>query len=106
MGDVVINGYVAKAGEHAFYRMPVSKLASGLELELPLHIINGSEEGQTLMLSALSHGDATTGFEAIRQVIEQVDIKKLKGTIIAVPMQNPLAFEWDWRNTPPRTATT
>ena len=52
------------------------------------------------MLSALSHGDATTGFEAIRQVIEQVDIKKLKGTIIAVPMQNPLAFEWDWRNTP------
>lgn len=100
MGDVVINGFTAKAGEHAFYRMPVSKLASGLALELPLHILNGSEEGPTLMLTALSHGDATTGFEAIRQVIAQVDTKKLKGTVIAVPVQNPLAFEWDWRNTP------
>lgn len=100
MGDVVINGYTAKKGEHAFYRMPVSRLANGLELNLPLHILNGEEEGPVLMLTAVSHGDATTGFEVIRQVMEQVDLKNLKGTIIAVPMQNPLAFEWDWRNTP------
>lgn len=100
MGSVTIKGYEAKAGEHVFYRMPVSKLASGLELELPLHILNGKEEGPVLMLTALSHGDATTGFEVIRQVMEQVDLDQLKGTIVAVPLQNPLAFEWDWRNTP------
>lgn len=54
MGSVTIKGYEAKAGEHVFYRMPVSKLASGLELELPLHILNGKEEGPVLMLTALS----------------------------------------------------
>lgn len=100
MSEVTINGYTAKSGEHAFYRMPVSRLASGLELALPLHILNGVNPGPTLMLTAVSHGDATTGFECIRQVMEQVDLNELRGTIIAVPMQNPIAFEWDWRNTP------
>lgn len=100
MADVVINGYAAKAGEHAFYPMPVSRLANGLELTLPLHILKGKQDGPTLMLTAVSHGDATTGFEAIRKIMETVDLDKLCGTIIAIPMQNPLAFEWDWRNTP------
>lgn len=100
MGKVTVNGYTAAAGERAFYRMPVSRLANGLELQLPLHIIGGAKEGPTLMLTAVSHGDATTGFEVIRRVLEQVDPQKLAGAIIAVPMQNPVAFEWDWRNTP------
>ena len=100
MGDVVINGYSAKLGERAFYRMPVSRLASGMELALPLHILNGKKEGPVLMLTSVSHGDATTGFEVIRQVLEKTNLEELSGTIIAVPMQNPLAFEWDWRNTP------
>ena len=100
MSEITIHGYKANPGQHAFYRMPVSRLASGLELQLPLHILHGEKPGPRLMLTAVSHGDATTGFEVIRQVMEQVDLKELCGTIIAIPMQNPLAFEWDWRNTP------
>lgn len=100
MSDVVINGYAAEAGKHTFYRMPVSRLANGQELCLPLHILRGKKDGPTLMLTALSHGDATTGFEAIRKVLEEVDPEKLCGMIIAIPLQNPPAFEWDWRNTP------
>ena len=52
------------------------------------------------MLTALSHGDATTGFEVIRRFIESLDLEKLSGAIIAMPCQNPVAFEWDSRNTP------
>lgn len=100
MSNSVINGYIVKQGAHAFYKMHVAKLASGLDLVIPLHILKGEKDGPTLMLTALSHGDATTGFEVIRQVMEQVDLKELSGTIVAVPLQNPLAFEWDWRNTP------
>lgn len=64
--------------------MPVSRLANGLELSLPLHILKGKQDGPTLMLTAVSHGDATTGFEAIRQIMETVDLDKLCGTIIAI----------------------
>ena len=63
MSNSVINGYIVKQGEHAFYKMHVAKLASGLDLVLPLHILKGEKDGPTLMLTALSHGDATTGFE-------------------------------------------
>ena len=41
MSEITIHGYTARPGQHAFYRMPVSKLASGLELQLPLHILHG-----------------------------------------------------------------
>jgi len=95
-----INGVKVKRGEHKQINLPFTNLASGLELTIPIHVYNGKEEGPTLMMSALGHGDAITGFEVIRQTVEQIDLNTLKGTILAIPCLNPIAFEWDSRNTP------
>ncbi len=100
MSAVTIRGIKANSGERVFKFVPVTTMASGLEMVLPVHILNGAQEGPRLMLTALSHGDAITGLEAIRQVLEKTDPKKLKGTIVALPCQNPVGFEWDSRNTP------
>ncbi len=86
--------------EHKRIDLPVSYLASGLKLTIPLHVYNGRADGPTLMLTSLGHGDAISGFEIIRQTVEQLDLDKLAGTLLVMPCLNPIAFEWDSRNTP------
>lgn len=100
MSEVTVCGFTVKPGERFRGLLPVTTLASGLELSIPVHILNGKKPGPRLMLTALSHGDATTGFEVIRRVLNHVDVEALSGTIIAIPCQNPIAFEWGTRGTP------
>lgn len=100
MSEVTIQGHKVASCTRAYFTLPVCRMASGLQMEIPVHVINGAKPGPTLMLTALSHGDAPTGLEVIRQVLETVDMDQLSGTIVAVPCQNPVAFEWNRRNTP------
>ena len=100
MSEVTVYGVKAGSGEHVYHPIPVTRMANGTMMCVPLHIVNGMRPGPKIMLSALSHGDATTGLEISRQVLESVDVHELCGTIVAVPCQNPVAFEWDSRNTP------
>lgn len=100
MKKISICGIDVGAGERIYHSIPVTTMANGSEMCVPLHIVNGKKPGKKIMLTAISHGDAITGLEVIRQVLENVDANSLSGTIIAVPCQNPVAFEWDKRNTP------
>lgn len=63
------------------------------ELRVPTIAINGAHEGPTLFLGSLVHGNELIGIEVVRQVMrEKVDPSELRGAIIAVPIQNPLAY--------------
>jgi predicted deacylase len=46
------------------------------------------------------HGSEFFSLEVIRRLVETVDPSELKGTILAVPVGNPVAFERHTRNTP------
>ncbi|MBC8587444.1 succinylglutamate desuccinylase/aspartoacylase family protein [Paratissierella segnis] len=98
MRDIL--GAKVQKGEHKQINISIGYLANGLELTIPLHVYRGQEDGPTLLMTSLAHGDATTGFEIIRQTVQQLDLNKLKGTVLAMPCLNPIAFEWDSRNTP------
>lgn len=100
MPTVTIAGITAQPKQRVYGTIPVTTMANGLDLAIPVHILNGAKEGPVLFMNALSHGDATTGFDCIRQTLDQVDLEKLSGTIVAVPCANPVGFEWDSRNTP------
>lgn len=84
-----------------FSWMPVTTLSDGSELRLPLHVLRGESPGPTLGLTALVHGnEALPSIAIIRRILEQVDPRELKGTIMAVPVCNPLAAGSNTRNTP------
>jgi predicted deacylase len=100
MSEFSLFGNKAASGERSYFTLPVTTAASGLTVVVPVHIVNGVKTGPVLLLTALSHGDAVTGLECIRRVLETVDATTLKGTIVAVPCQNSAAFEWGKRNTP------
>lgn len=100
MSEAVILGRKIGSGERTYLTLPVTTMASGYCLEVPVHIVNGSKPGPRLFLNAVSHGDAYTGIQVLRHVLHTVDTRELSGTVIAVPCANPIAFEWDSRNTP------
>jgi predicted deacylase len=79
----------------------VSRLASGAELRIPLHTVRGTRPGPTLGLSALVHGnEPVPSVEIIRAAIERLDTDELRGTVLAVPVLNPLGAAAQSRHTP------
>ncbi|MEM9272976.1 MAG: succinylglutamate desuccinylase/aspartoacylase family protein [Cyanobacteria bacterium P01_F01_bin.143] len=82
--------------------LPVSRLPTQTMLSLPITIVNGIDPGPKLWLSAAIHGDELNGVEIIRQVLAQVNPKKLRGTLLAVPIVNVFGFIEQSRYLPDR----
>lgn len=72
--------------------LPFGHRADGSEIALPVIVVAGAQEGPTLAIDGCVHGDEFEGLECAIRVTQKVDPKKLKGTIIAVPALNPMAF--------------
>jgi hypothetical protein len=71
-----------------------------MELRLPLHEITGAQPGPTLGITAGIHGDEYLPLETVRQFVTALNPAQLSGTILAIPVVNPLAIEAQTRNTP------
>lgn len=83
-----------------YEEIPITTLASGHGLVLPIHRVTGSQPGPTLGLTALMHGDEPLPNVIIRRLLTELDPVKLKGTVLMLPVANPLAYEALSRNTP------
>ena len=69
------------------------ELSNGMWVDIPVILVNGMEDGTTLLITSTEHGTEIQGIEVIRQITRQcVDPKTLKGAIIALPVANPLAY--------------
>ena len=92
------NGIFKIAGEEVLpskimqIQIPIARLPTQTLISLPVNVINGSESGAKLWISAAIHGDEINGVEIIRQVVSQVDASKLNGTLVAVPIVNVFGF--------------
>jgi len=85
----------------SFEWIPVTTLASGAELRVPLHTLAGAQPGPTLGLSALVHGnEPAPSIGIIRAVLERLDASELRGTLLAAPVLNPLGYAAMSRHTP------
>jgi uncharacterized protein len=87
-------------GSRQFEEIPVTTMANGQRFTLPLHRITGSQPGPTLGMVALIHGDEPLPNAILRRVVQEVDLNKLKGSLLILPVANPLAYENQTRHTP------
>jgi uncharacterized protein len=81
------------AGHTGRFYLPVGELADGMsQVRVPVWTMRGAIDGPVLYLHSGAHGQETVySFEALRRLFGAVDPKRLRGTLIAVPIANPLA---------------
>ena len=97
-----IGGRRILPGERARLELPVANLYTSAPVVLPLVVVRGREPGPTLFVSAALHGDEIIGVEIIRRVLRMPALEDLKGTLLAVPIVNTLAFLHQSRYLPDR----
>ena len=69
-------------------------LPSGVELRMSRHEYRGATDGPTVYVQAAQHGREVNGTEAIRRLHEHlVDAAELTGTVVTVPVADPLTFD-------------
>jgi predicted deacylase len=95
-------GSKIKPGQQATIQVPVARLYTHTEMKMPVHVIHGHKDGPRLFVSAAIHGDEINGTEIIRRLLKLKKIKKLKGTLIAVPVVNVYGFLQQSRYSPDR----
>ncbi len=95
-------GVKVKPGCQTTIQVPVARLYTHTEMTMPVHVIHGQKDGPRLFISAAIHGDEINGTEIIRRLMKLKKIKKLKGTLIAVPVVNVYGFLQQSRYSPDR----
>jgi len=80
----------AKPGERVFDLLTLH--IADQDVQIPLFLINGAEEGPTLAVTAGIHGAEYAGIEAALRFARLVDPTSLQGQVIVAPMANPPAF--------------
>ena len=83
-------GVEVAAGRRHELSLPISQLVTGADVTLPVHVLHGREDGPTVWVSAAIHGDEVAGVEIVRRVLERLQPKNLRGTLLAVPIVNVL----------------
>lgn len=85
---LTINGITFAAGTNTTVELPVGRLYTHAPMTMPVHVIKGKKSGPRLFISAAIHGDEINGVEIIRRLLKLPALKRLRGTIIAVPIVN------------------
>lgn len=89
---IVIAGKEVKAGQKETIDIPIARLYTHTDMTMPVHVIHGRKPGPVLCISAAMHGDEINGVEIIRRLLKLKLIKKLRGTLIAIPILNVYGF--------------
>jgi predicted deacylase len=91
-GVLKIGEVEVKAGESVTIDLPMASLYSHAPMSLPVQVIRGRRDGPSLFVSAALHGDEINGVEIIRRMLRLPLLKKLRGTLIAIPIVNVYGF--------------
>lgn len=87
-----IGNLTVKPGQRGTTRLPVTRLLVGTELALPAVVVNGAHSGPVLGITCAIHGAEHFPIQIVRRVLQELDPATLKGTVVAVPVANPLTF--------------
>ena len=83
-----IAGIEIAPGKRKTIALPVTRLYTHAPIEIPIHVIRGKKDGPRMFVSAAIHGDEINGVEIIRRLVKHASLKRIRGTLIAVPVVN------------------
>ncbi|MDI9817854.1 MULTISPECIES: succinylglutamate desuccinylase/aspartoacylase family protein [unclassified Legionella] len=99
---IVIAGESIKAGESRCIKLSLAMLYTSTPIEIPVYVFHGKKDGPVLFVTAAIHGDEINGVEIIRRLHHTPQIKRLRGTLITIPIVNVYGFFLHSRYLPDR----
>lgn len=97
-----VGGVAVKAGTRSAIDLPITDLSTHTPVTMPVVVVHGRRDGPHLFVCAALHGDEINGVEIIRRLLRLSALKRLRGTLIAVPVVNVLGFLSQSRYLPDR----
>jgi predicted deacylase len=97
-----IGGQSVPPGSRRSVYLPLPGLYTNDPVTMPVHVLHGSSEGPVIFVSAAVHGDEINGVEIIRRLLRMPQTKRLRGTLLAVPIVNVFGFHNRSRYLPDR----
>lgn len=99
---ITIANEVIEAGHTRCVKLSLPMLYTSTPLEVPVYVFHGKKEGPILFVTAAIHGDEINGVEIIRRIHHSPHIKRLRGTLITIPIVNVYGFILHSRYLPDR----
>ncbi len=91
-GVLEVEHLKAEPGTAKHGYLSVTEMRDGTPTQIPIALLNGAEDGPALYLQAISDGDELNGLAVIRRILARLNLKHLRGCVIAVPIVNVHAF--------------
>jgi predicted deacylase len=96
MPELVLAGTRVAAGTRRVVRLPVARDLTG-PVDIVSHVVAGADDGPTLLLLSMLHGNEWFSALIVREVLARLDPRTLRGAVVAVPVANAPAFLTDSR---------
>ncbi|RMD60515.1 MAG: succinylglutamate desuccinylase, partial [Alphaproteobacteria bacterium] len=87
-----IGGATIAPGARDTVDLPLSVLSNHTPMSLPVQVIHGRKPGPVMFVSACVHGDEIIGVEIIRRLLRLPALRRLRGTLLAIPIVNAFGF--------------
>lgn len=99
---LVLNGKTIPPGSRTTLELELPQLYTHTPLHMPVQVVRGRTDGPRLFVSGAIHGDELNGVEIIRRLLKRAALKRLRGTLIAIPVVNIYGFIHNARYLPDR----
>ncbi|MFO7953189.1 succinylglutamate desuccinylase/aspartoacylase family protein [Thioalkalivibrio sp.] len=89
---ITIGGTTVRPGERRTVELELGALYTHTPTNMPVQVLCGRRKGPALFVSAAIHGDEINGVEIIRRLLKVPALRRMKGTLLAVPVVNMHGF--------------
>ncbi|MDX1512918.1 MAG: succinylglutamate desuccinylase/aspartoacylase family protein [Gammaproteobacteria bacterium] len=83
-----VGGQTIRAGTRCTIELNLPGLYTHSPITMPVHVVCGRRDGPGIFVSAAIHGDELNGVEIVRRLLKRPGLKKLRGTLFAIPVVN------------------
>ncbi|GAB4201885.1 MAG: M14 family metallopeptidase [Wenzhouxiangellaceae bacterium] len=88
----VLNGKAIAPGQQDTVEIALSRLSDHTRMKLMVKVIHGRRPGPVMFVSGALHGDEIIGVEIIRRLARLKLLRRLRGTLLLVPVVNTYGF--------------
>ncbi|MCI5211754.1 MAG: succinate dehydrogenase, partial [Candidatus Electrothrix sp. ATG2] len=80
-------------GQARNVHLAVGESYSGMTVDIQIHVRRAKEDGPVVFVTGALHGDEINGCGAIRQLIQDEELRVKRGAVVLIPVLNPPAFD-------------